>query len=86
MLENIKERLIKQIKQEVHNDPLKIYWGLYKNYSYCQGNVYQQEDNIYIIVSSSYDYVQYLKNVGYKVGCTYKPSEYTKGRIIKGEN
>lgn len=62
-----KQELLREIKQEVYNNPNKIYYGLYKDYSTCKGTIYKQEDNIYIIITSSLTYAKQLKDSGYIV-------------------
>ena len=78
--EDIKTKIVRQLKQEIYNNPNKTYYGLYKDYSNCKGTIYGQEDNIYIIITSSLTYAKQLKNNGYTI--------YIKAdsdRIIKNE-
>ena len=68
MLPEIKKQaLLREIKQEVYNNPNKTFYGLYKDYSNCKGNIYGQEDNIYIITTSSVTYANLLKDNGYTI-------------------
>lgn len=60
-----KQVLLREIKQEVHNNPNKTYYGLYKDYSKCKGTICGQKDNIYIVVTSSITYVKQLRDNGY---------------------
>lgn len=78
--ETKKQELLKQIKQEVYNNPNKTYYGLYKDYSNCKGTIYGQEDNVYIITTSSFTYAKQLKDSGYIV---YMKA--TDKKIIKKE-
>jgi hypothetical protein len=65
--EDIKTKIIRQLKQEVYNNPNKTYYGLYKDYSNCKGTIYGQEDNIYIITTSSVTYANLLRDNGYTI-------------------
>lgn len=78
--ETKKQELLREIKQEVYNNPNKIYYGLYKDYSTCKGTIYGQEDSVYIITTSSVTYANLLKNNGYTI---YLKSDGNK--IIKIE-
>ena len=62
-----KQELLREIKQEVYNNPNKTYYGLYKDYSNCKGTIYGQEDNVYIITTSSVTYANLLKDNGYTI-------------------
>ena len=62
-----KQELLREIKQEVYNNPNKIYYGLYKDYSNCKGTIYGQEDSIYTVVTSSSTYANLLKDNGYTI-------------------
>lgn len=75
-----KQELLRQIKQEVYNNPNKIYYGLYKDYSNCKGKIYNQKDNIYTVITSSFTYAKQLKDSGYIV---YMKA--TDEKIIKKE-
>lgn len=65
--ETKKQELIKIIREEMFNHPNKAFWGLYKDYSNCKGTIYGQKDNIYLIVTSSFTYVNQLKDSGYTI-------------------
>lgn len=63
-----KQELLREIKQEVYNNnPNKTFYGLYKDYSNCKGTIYGQEDNVYIITTSSVTYANLLKDNGYTI-------------------
>ena len=62
-----KQGLLKEIKQEIYNNPNKTYYGLYKDYSNCKGTIYGQKDNIYTIVTSSVTYAKQLRDNGYTI-------------------
>lgn len=65
--EDKKQELLREIKQEVYNNPNKTFYGLYKDYSNCKGTIYGQEDSIYTVVTSSSTYAKQLKANGYIV-------------------
>lgn len=68
MLSEIKrQELLRKIKREVYKNPHETYYGLYKDYSDCKGVIYRQEDNIYMIVTSSITYANQLQENGYNI-------------------
>ena len=80
--EDKKQELLREIKQEVYNNPNKTYYGLYKDYSNCKGAIYGQEDNIYIIITSSLTYAKQLKNNGYTIYIQTKTNEVKNNDMI----
>ena len=80
--EDIKTKIIRQLKQEVYNNPNKTYYGLYKDYSNCKGTIYGQEDNVYIIITSSLTYAKQLKNNGYTIYIQTKTNEAKNNNMI----
>ena len=61
----IKQDLLKKIDEEIYNNPNTIYFGLYKDYSKYNGTIYGQDNNIYLIVTSSITYVNFLQKNGF---------------------
>lgn len=65
MLSKIKQNLLKKIEKEAYNNPNAIYFGLYKDYSKYKGTIYGQDNNIYLIVTSSTTYLNFLQDNGF---------------------
>lgn len=80
--EDKKQELLREIKQEVYNNPNKIYYGLYKDYSNCKGTIYGQEDSIYTVVTSSSTYAKQLKANGYTIYIQTKTNEAKNNDMI----
>ena len=83
--ETQKKVLIQNIKEKVRKNPTQVLYGLYKDYSYCKGNIYKQQNNISLVTTSSDTYARYLESVGYRKALLYKPSKLRYGKIMRLE-
>ena len=81
-----KKVLLQDMKEKARKNPHQVLYGLYKDYSYCKGNIYkQQKNNIYLVLTSSDTYTRYLESIGYHKALLYKPSKLRYGKIMRLE-